>query len=90
MIYENWLQTELLNIKTHDCPSLKEHIETDCLVIGGGIAGLHAALRLVDSGKKVVLLEKNICGGSSSGKSAGFLTPDSEEDFQKLIQRYGQ
>ncbi|HYU64706.1 MAG TPA: FAD-dependent oxidoreductase [Candidatus Paceibacterota bacterium] len=90
MIYKNWLQTESLSVKTLDCPPLKENIKTDCLIIGGGITGLHAALRLIDSGKEVVLLEKDVCGSSSSGQSAGFLTPDSEEDFQKLIQRYGE
>jgi gamma-glutamylputrescine oxidase len=37
----------------------------------------------------VVLLEKNILGGSSSGRSAGFLTPDSELELHQLVRRYG-
>jgi len=90
MFYENWLQTGSPEVDISHCPSLKENITTDCLVIGGGVTGLHAALRLILSGKEVVLLEKSIVGGSSSGQSAGFLTPESEEDFQKLIQRYGK
>lgn len=90
MLYENWLHTGALNLKVPYCPPLKENLTTDCLVIGGGIAGLHAALRLVDGGKKVVLLEKRICGGSSSGQSAGFLTPQSEEDISKLIAKHGK
>mgnify|MGYP001619842520 CR=1 FL=1 len=90
MLYENWLHTGSLNIKTPYCPPLKESISTECLVIGGGIAGLHAALRLIENGKKVILLEKRICGGSSSGQSAGFLTPESEEDIERLIRRYGK
>jgi gamma-glutamylputrescine oxidase len=89
LIYENWLFTGTLNIKTKYCPPLKTHINTECLVIGGGFAGLHAALRLVESGKKVVLLERRICGGSSSGKSGGFLTPESEEDISGLISKFG-
>jgi len=36
-----------------------------------------------------VLLERNICGGSSTGKSAGFLTPDSELELSQLIRRFG-
>lgn len=90
MLYKNWLEIEYSDEKIPPLPSLREDIKTDCLVIGGGITGLHAAQKLADSGREVVLLEKNECGSSSSGKSAGFLTPESEEDFQKLIQRYGK
>ena len=90
MLYENWLHTGSLNIKTPYCPPLNENIKTECLVIGGGLAGLHATLRLADGGKEVILLEKRMCGGGSSGQSGGFLTPESEEDFKKLIQHYGK
>jgi gamma-glutamylputrescine oxidase len=37
----------------------------------------------------VVLLERNICGGSSTGESAGFLTPDSELELSQLVRRFG-
>ena len=37
----------------------------------------------------MVLIEKNIVGGSSSGRSAGFLTPDSELELHQLVRRYG-
>ncbi len=90
MIYENWLFTGSLAIESKPCPPLNKKIKTDCLVIGGGFAGLHAALRLADAGKDVVLLEKGICGSSSSGQSGGFLTPESEEDTLILIKKYGK
>ena len=90
MIYENWLHTGSLNIKSPYCQPLQGNIPADCLVIGGGFAGLHAALRLADSGKEIVLLEKRFCGGSSSGQSAGFLTPESEEDLSQIIEHYGE
>ena len=91
MIYENWLHINALDKKTSYCPPLKKNIECDFLVIGGGITGLHAALRLVESGKKnIVLLEKRICGGGSSGQSGGFLSPESEEDMQALFNDYGK
>src|SRR3989344_6057982 len=89
MIFENWLHTGLLRIKSEHCLHLKKNISTECLVIGGGFAGLHAALRLINSGKKVVLLEKTICGGGASGRSGGFLTPESEEDTKALIKKVG-
>lgn len=90
MLYENWLYTGSLNIKTLYCAPLKENLKTECLVIGGGFAGLHAALKLIDSGKKVILLEKRFCGGSSSGQSAGFLVPESEEDLTQIITKHGK
>ncbi len=89
MLYENWLHTSSPELKTHYCPPLKENLSTECLVVGGGIAGLHSALRLINNGKKVILLEKTICGGSSSGQSAGFLTPETEEDMRQLINKHG-
>ncbi len=89
MILENWLYADLLNTRTDFCEPLKKNIKCDTLVVGGGMAGLHAALRLINNKKDVVLLEKSICGGSSSGKSAGFLTPSTESDLSNLIDYYG-
>ena len=90
MFYQVWWENSPSGIKTDPCPPLDKDIKTESLVIGAGIAGLQAALKLINAGKQVVLLEKSICGGSSTGRSAGFLTPESEEDFKKLINRYGQ
>ncbi len=70
-------------------PFLEEHIQTDVLVVGAGAAGLAAALALSEAGRRVVLIDRNVCGGSSSGKSAGFLTPDSELELAQLVRRYG-
>jgi gamma-glutamylputrescine oxidase len=68
---------------------LKGDIKTDVLVVGAGASGLAAALQLASSGRKVTLIDKNICGGSSTGKSAGFLTPDSELELSQLLRKYG-
>lgn len=68
---------------------LKGDIMTDVLVVGAGASGLAAALKLASSGRKVTLIDKNICGGSSTGKSAGFLTPDSELELSQLLRKYG-
>lgn len=68
---------------------LGQRTTTDVLVVGGGVAGLHAALRLRAWGAQVVLLERSFCGGGMSGKSSGFLTPDSELELHQLIGRFG-
>ncbi len=89
MILQDWWFTTLLGINEPIREPVRGQIKTDVLIIGAGVAGLAAALRLVGSGKKVVLIDKNICGGSSTGKSAGFLTPDSELELSQLLRRYG-
>lgn len=89
MILQNWWYTTLLNTEAEFQPPLRSNITCEVAVIGGGMSGLHAALQLAKLGKKVVLLERNICGGSSTGKSAGFLTPDSELELSQLVRRYG-
>lgn len=89
MILQNWWYTSLLEVGRPMQPPLDSNIKADVLIIGGGAAGLAAALRLMDTGLKVVLLERNICGGSSTGKSAGFLTPDSELELAQLLRRFG-
>jgi gamma-glutamylputrescine oxidase len=90
MLLQNWWFTTLLGTNISMQQPLKGEAEADVLIVGGGAAGLSAGLRLMDTGKKVVLLERNICGGSSTGKSAGFLTPDSELELSQLVRRFGR
>ena len=59
------------------------------VIVGAGFAGVAAAIEFLKIGHKVVLIDKNIVGGSSSGRSAGFLTPDSELELHQLVRRYG-
>jgi fumarate reductase flavoprotein subunit len=57
-------------------------METDVLVIGGGLAGLCAAIEAANAGAEVTLLEKlNECGGSSV--LSGGLLAFSGTDMQK-------
>ena len=54
-------------------PALKENLETDIAIIGGGITGITAAYLLARSGKKVVLLEAGTISGGTTGDSTGNL-----------------
>ena len=90
MILQNWWFTTLLGIKEPIRPPLQKDIKADVLIVGAGAAGLSAAYHFIGKGLTVVVVEKNICGGSSSGKSAGFLTPDSELELSQLIRRFGK
>ncbi|HQU57396.1 MAG TPA: FAD-dependent oxidoreductase, partial [Chitinophagaceae bacterium] len=89
MILQNWWFTTLLGIDSPLQAPLTKDIKADIVIVGAGVAGLAAAYYFRNKGLQVVILEKNICGGSSSGKSAGFLTPDSELELSQLIRRFG-
>jgi len=86
---QDWWFTTLLGTKTSMQPPLIGDTKTDVLIVGAGAAGLAAAYSLMDKGMDVTIFERNICGGSSTGKSAGFLTPDSELELSQLLRRFG-
>ncbi len=62
----------------------------DVVVVGGGMAGLSCAQKLSEAGLSVVLVEKDFCGAGASGKTSGFITPDSEIELSSLLANYGE
>lgn len=54
-------------------PTLEDNIDTDVCVVGGGFAGLSAAIELADRGYKVVILEAHHIGFGASGRNGGQL-----------------
>lgn len=69
--------------------ALGENITVDAVVVGGGMAGLSAADELLSKGLRVALVEKDHCGAGASGKTSGFITPDSEIELGALLRHYG-
>lgn len=69
--------------------ALSEVIRADAVVVGGGMAGLSCAQRLSEAGMDTVLVERDFCGAGASGKTSGFITPDSEIELSSLIARHG-
>ncbi|HXA44174.1 MAG TPA: FAD-binding oxidoreductase [Candidatus Angelobacter sp.] len=89
MIHQNWWFTTLLVKQFKHCPPLNKAIKCDVLIVGGGVSGVSAAAEFLKQGRSVVMLERNLVGGGSSGRSAGFLTPDSELELHQLVRRFG-
>jgi len=52
-------------------PSLQSNVDCDVAVVGGGLAGLSAAIELADRGYSVVLLEARQVGWGASGRNGG-------------------
>ena len=56
-------------------PSLEGSHEYDVAIVGGGLAGLTAALDLAQAGRSVGVLEAARIGWGASGRNGGFVGP---------------
>ena len=73
-----------------DFPTLDQPVRADVCVVGGGYAGLSAALHLAEAGVDVVLLEANRIGWGASGRNGGQLGVGLRADmgaYEKLVGR---
>ncbi len=71
-------------------PPLSQNITTDVCIIGGGIAGLTAAYRLICEGKNIVLIDDGkICSGET-GRTSAHLTNVLDDRFYELIRVHGE
>ena len=75
--------------KTPPLPPLDSVLDTDVVVVGGGMMGLMCARALRARGQRVCLVEAETCGGGASGRSSGLITPDSELELRDLVQQFG-
>jgi len=63
---------------------LDTDIDTDILVIGGGIAGLTTAYCLAKEGRKVILVEDGCIGSGESGRTTAHLTCALDNRYSEL------
>src|SRR5919107_3412349 len=57
------------------CPALEGGEKADAVIVGGGLAGLTAALELARAGRSVIILEAERVGWGASGRNGGFVGP---------------
>jgi len=71
-------------------PSLEGEVSVDLAVIGGGFAGLSAALRAAEMGARVAVLEARHAGWGASGRNGGFCClGGTKRSEHALIRLYG-
>src|SRR6476619_5670256 len=81
-----WLETET----QFDSPPLASAVGTDVVVIGAGISGLSAALRLLEAGRKVIVIEDGLVGSGESGRTTAHITPALDDRYYYIANRFGK
>ena len=70
-------------------PALCGDIRADVAIIGAGLTGVSAALRLAEAGATVVLLEAATVGSGASGVNGGQIIPGFRHGAADLVARFG-
>lgn len=69
-------------------PTLKQDIDVDVLIVGGGITGVNCLYQLRNSGLRVALVEQNRIGMGVTSNSTGKLTYLQDSLSQKILQNF--
>ncbi|MBX3365400.1 MAG: FAD-binding oxidoreductase [Phycisphaeraceae bacterium] len=68
----------------------RPRVQTDVIVIGGGICGLSAGIELRSRGVGFLVLERGAVGSGASTRNAGFLMRGAAENYSLAIRDYGR
>ena len=63
--------------------------ETDVLVVGSGLTGLSAALRLAEAGRAVTVVDSGEIAGGASSINGGMISPDVKAGLREVYRRHG-
>lgn len=70
-------------------PRLSFDLDTDVVVIGGGLAGLTIAYEAARRGSTVALIEARRIAWNASGRNGGVVMPGFAADINEVIERVG-
>ncbi len=69
---------------------LQQDIDTEVLIVGGGIAGLTTAYCLLKAGRKVILVEDGYIGSGETGRTTAHITCAFDDRYFKLEKIFGK
>ena len=69
---------------------LEENVDTEVVIVGGGIAGVSIAYCLAKSGKKVILVEDGFIGSGETGRTSAHLVSALDDRYYELERMYGE
>ncbi len=69
---------------------LQQNIETDILIVGGGIAGLTTAYCLLKAGRKINLVEDGYIGSGETGRTTAHITCALDDRYFELEKIFGK
>lgn len=69
---------------------LKKNIDTEVIIVGGGIAGITIAYSLVKEGKKVVLIDDGYIGSGESGRTTAHIVNALDDRYTELERYHGK
>jgi len=70
--------------------TLQQNIETDILIVGGGIAGLTTAYCLLKAGRKIILVEDGYIGSGETGRTTAHITCALDDRYFELEKIFGK
>lgn len=79
----------ILNSKETNYPILDKNIETDYLIVGAGLTGLHTAYMLSEQNKKIAVIDADKVGCGSSGRNTGKITSSHGLIYDSVSKKYG-
>jgi len=71
-------------------PALAEDVEADVLILGAGVCGAGAALRLAGAGLRVRWLDAGAVAGGATGRNAGFILQGNVERYDRAVSLLGR
>ena len=71
-------------------PALDRDLDTDVVVIGGGITGITAAYLLKRAGRRVVVLDRSRLAAGDTGSTTAHLTCVTDARIADLVRNFGE